>query len=63
MDRLEGLREYRSRLTNDLNQKVDKFFSDGRPVEQALPLSEYMATVQSRVRLINAEVDKLVASK
>jgi hypothetical protein len=61
MTRLEHLREYRSRLVNDVVAKTDKFIVDvqsGKPVPETF--GPYVRNVQERVRLINAEVEKLV---
>lgn len=58
MTRVEKLREYRSRLIQEVDAKIDAFIADGRPAMQALALSDHIAKVHQRAHLIDLEVDK-----
>jgi hypothetical protein len=60
--RLMQLREYRSRLSNDVTARMDKFIADGKPVEQATSLGDFIRNVNFRMRRTNAEIEKLIAS-
>jgi hypothetical protein len=62
MTHIQRLREYRSRMVNELNTKVDTFLADGHPAEQVIPLHNYINKVQTRVRLLNTEIDHLEAA-
>jgi hypothetical protein len=70
MNRLQRLREYRSRLVNEQFAKVDKFIADGQKAKElfdkGLPFrldaetyTNYMDKSNARIRLINAEIDRL----
>lgn len=66
MTKLERLRKYRSRLVAECNQRVDKFILDsyaGKMTPQRLETdTEFIRKVQLRIRLINYEVDRLIAA-
>jgi hypothetical protein len=62
-ERIVKLREYRSRLVNEVHAKTDKFIVDlqaGNRVPETF--GPYVRKVQDRVRLINAEIDRLIAA-
>ena len=62
MKRLTRLREYRSRIFNDMNGRVDKFIADGMPPKQATKVGDYVRKCQFRIRIMNAEIDRLIAA-
>ena len=62
MKRLEKLREYRSRLFNDVSNRVDKYLADGCQPSKAIALNNYVRKCQLRIRLINAELDRHIAA-
>ncbi|HWZ97285.1 MAG TPA: hypothetical protein VN025_05945 [Candidatus Dormibacteraeota bacterium] len=62
MKRLEKLREYRSRLANDVDARIAKFICDGKPAEQVIPLSDFVRNANFRMRRTNAEIDRLIAA-
>lgn len=61
--RLVRLREYRSRIVNDVQARTAQFIVDvdlGKTVPVTFTL--FAQKAQERVRLINAEIDRLLAS-
>ena len=58
--RLQSVREYRSRLINEVHARIDKFHADGKPAEQFLEYANYIDLVNDRVRVANYEVDRLM---
>jgi hypothetical protein len=62
MKRLKKLREYRSRLVNDVDQRMTKFIADGMKPERMPALTDFVRKSNFRVRIINTEIDKLIAS-
>lgn len=62
MKRLEKLREYRSRLSNDVAERVAKHIAAGYPVSEARELAVYVSKCNLRIRLINAVLDEAIAT-
>lgn len=62
MLRLKRLREYRSRIFNDMNSRVDKFIADGMPPKNAPVLGDYVRKCQFRIRIMNEEIDRIIAA-
>ena len=65
MTRLNQLRRYRGVLKAECDAKVDKFLAmppKERTEKKVAELSEYIRKVQMRIRLMNAEHDRLIAA-
>ena len=62
MLRLKRLREYRSRIFNDMNSRVDKYIAAGMPPKQAPAVGEYVRKCQLRIRIMNDEIDRVIES-
>jgi hypothetical protein len=60
MSRLEKMREYRSHLVNEVNALVDAYIANPAGTDVAA-LNLRVRTMQERVRLMNVEIDKLMA--
>jgi hypothetical protein len=61
MTRLEQLRHYRMLLQNDSQRLVEKFIADGETVEAGKVLSASIDRLHERQRLLDSEIDKLMA--
>jgi hypothetical protein len=63
---VEQLREYRSRLWNDLTERVDTLIAhQGAGTltpEELMNLAQYGDLIQKRMRILNTEIDRLVAA-
>lgn len=66
MSNVEHLREYRSRLWNDLTERVDKVIAhrDAGTLtpEELASLTHFGDLVQKRTRRLNLEIDRLIAA-
>jgi hypothetical protein len=61
MTRVERLREYRSRLANEIRSLVDKHLENGAPIDTIPELQVQLRLMQDRMRIMNVEIDKRMA--
>jgi hypothetical protein len=61
MNRLEHMRYHRSLLMDSVNAIVDEHIALGRPAENCIPLFNQVELLNQRIRLMNIEIDKLMA--
>lgn len=61
MNRLEHMRYRRSLLMDSVNAIVDEHIALGRPAENCIPLFNQVELLNHRIRLMNIEIDKLMA--
>jgi hypothetical protein len=61
MNRLEHMRLYRSRLSNEVRALIDNHVANGTSPADVPFLADRICVLQARVRLMNVEIDKLEA--
>jgi hypothetical protein len=61
MNRLEHMLHHRSLLMDSVNAIVDEHIALGRPAENCIPLFNQVELLNQRIRLMNCEIDKLLA--
>jgi hypothetical protein len=62
MTRLEQLRQYRSALVNEARESADHYIKvSGTSPDNCPQLQAHLNNIHQRVRIMNAEIDKLEA--
>jgi hypothetical protein len=61
MTRIDNMRRYRALLGNEVQTLVEKFIAGGCTKEDGLVMSAKIDAIHQRQRLMNIEIDKLMA--